>query len=89
MGVILNYNYFIGSNTCSAIYKWRTAGKIVIFSTLLLSVLVYNFFTSILVSSLLIDIPSPYTTLNHLASSTLEAGLEENGYVSQIIEVYK
>lgn len=59
-----------------------------IFSALLLSVLVYNFYTSILVSSLLIDIPSPYTTLNQLATSTLEAGLEHNGYVSQIIEVH-
>lgn len=83
----LNYDYISGSNTCSGIYKWRTAGKIVIFSTLLLSVLVYNFYTSILVSSLLIDIPSPYTTLSQLASSTLETGLEQKGYVSKLIEV--
>lgn len=74
---------FLGSGTM----QWYTAGRIVILSLLMLSLLLYNYYTSSVVSSLLSDVPSPYDNIQDLANSEMKVGLEKSVYITKYFEV--
>lgn len=63
------------------------AGRITVLTVLFSSFLVYNFYTSSIVSSLLVDVPSPFQNVLEFAKSDLELGLESLGYFSTFINV--
>ncbi|XP_044730435.1 ionotropic receptor 75a-like [Chrysoperla carnea] len=67
----------------------RNSGKFLLFSILVSSVLVYNFYTSSVVSSLLSAKPKTLDTFQELARSPLQIGLEDQPYTRTIFQVTK
>lgn len=69
------------------IFPLYGAGRVTILTVLFSCFLVYNFYTSSIVSSLLVDVPSPFHNVREFADSDLELGLEQLGYFTTLMSV--
>lgn len=79
--------YFVGFTLHSRL----TSCRMVAISTLLLSLLIYQFYSASIVSYLLMDSPRTINTLEDLRDSNLKAGIEDilidRAYVA--VSIYK
>ncbi|KAF2892104.1 hypothetical protein ILUMI_14069, partial [Ignelater luminosus] len=66
-----------------------TSGRFTLLSLLIMSLLLYNYYTSSIVSSLLSGLPPPFETIEELSHSDLEVGLEDIVYTRTLFEVTK
>lgn len=72
----LKYNFFLGS----AIFPKYLGGRIIYLNLLILSIFIYNYYTSSLVSSLLSSKPNVLKTIKELYYSNLKFGIENQPY---------
>lgn len=77
----LTCDFFLGS----AIFPSYLGGRIVYFNLLILSIFLYNYYTSSLVSSLLSTQPIQFKTIKELANSDLKFGIEDQPYTTTYI----
>lgn len=64
----------------SAIFPTLLGGRIIYLNLLILSILLYNYYTSSLVSSLLSSKPDVFETIEELIDSDLQLGIENQPY---------
>ncbi|KAJ8978645.1 hypothetical protein NQ317_002282 [Molorchus minor] len=77
----------IFSQQGSSTVPYRLGGRLIFLTVLVLSILMYNYYTSSLVSSLLGTKPPALKTIKELYESTLKVGIEDEAYtITHIIQ---
>ncbi|XP_056634103.1 ionotropic receptor 75a-like [Diorhabda sublineata] len=73
----------------SSIVPSRTGGRIIFLTLLIMSMMIYNYYTSSLVSSLLSNVPRPMKTIKELYESDLKVAIEPLPYLFSYILQHK
>lgn len=71
----------------TSIVPYYSVGRLVLLNLMLFAVLLYNYYTSSIVSSLLSEPPETLKTIMDLAKSKLAIGIENLVYVNTLFEV--